>query len=56
MTTSTAASTISKARPAVGGQQPSDQAIEAAIDSATRLLRLPTFRDRYAEIADAAGR
>ena len=38
------------------GRQPSEQAIDAAIDSATRLLRLPTFRDRYGEIADAAGR
>ena len=54
MTTSTAA--ISKPRLSGGGRQPSEQAIDAAIDSATRLLRLPTFRDRYAEIADAAGR
>jgi len=38
------------------GRQPSEQAIDAAIDSATRLLRLPTFRDRYNEFADAAGR
>jgi len=63
MTTSTtpASSTPStspagRTRPRVGGRQPSEQAIDAAIDSATRLLRLPTFRDRYAEIADAAGR
>jgi len=54
MTTSTAA--VSKTRPSGGGRQPSEQAIDAAIDSATRLLRLPTLRDRYAEIADAAGR
>jgi len=54
MTTSTAP--ISKTRPSGGRRQPSEQAIDAAIDSATRLLRLPTFRDRYAEIADAAGR
>jgi DNA replication protein DnaC len=40
----------------VGGRQPSEQAIDAAIDAATRLLRLPTFRDRYAEIAEAAAR
>ncbi len=38
------------------GRQPSEQAIDAAIDSATRLLRLPTIRDRYDEIADSAGR
>ena len=60
MTTSTAppASTLTatKARASMGGRQPSEQAIDAAIDSATRLLRLPTFRDRYGEIADAAGR
>ena len=41
---------------AIPGRQPSDQAVEAAIDGATRLLRLPTFRARYGEIADAAGR
>src|SRR3954462_6768393 len=45
-----------RTRPASPGHQPSDQAVDAAIDAATRLLRLPTFRDRYAEIADAAGR
>src|SRR4051794_765010 len=50
MTTTTASS------PTVTGRQPSEQAIDAAIDSASRLLRLPTMRDRYAEIADAAGR
>lgn len=44
------------ARPSVGGRQPSEQAVDAAIDSATRLLRLPTLRARYGEIADAAGR
>src|SRR3954471_9099639 len=43
-------------RPKTAGRQPSEQAIDAAIDSATRLLRLPTFRDRYAEFADSAGR
>jgi DNA replication protein DnaC len=53
MTTSTASSTTP---PSIGGRQPSEQAIDAAIDSATRLLRLPTFRDRYGEIADAAAR
>ena len=63
MTTSTApastapaTSPVGRTRPKVGGRQPSEQAIDAAIDSATRLLRLPTFRDRYVEIADAAGR
>src|SRR3954471_2301615 len=45
-----------RTRPASPGHQPSDQAVDAAIDSASRLLRLPTMRDRYAEIADAAGR
>ncbi len=43
-------------RPKTTGRQPSEQAIDAAIDSATRLLRLPTFRDRYSEFADSAGR
>ncbi len=52
----TATSTTGRTRPSRGGRQPSEQAIDAAIDSATRLLRLPTFRDRYVEIADAAGR
>ena len=56
MTTSTTAATTTTGRPKSTGRQPSEQAIDAAIDSATRLLRLPTFRDRYAEIADAAGR
>ena len=51
--TTTSANT---ARPKTTGRQPSEQAIDAAIDSATRLLRLPTFRDRYGEIADAASR
>ena len=56
--TSTATTTTapSARRPKSAGRQPSEQAIDAAIDSATRLLRLPTFRDRYGEIADAAGR
>jgi DNA replication protein DnaC len=56
VTTSTTAATTTTGRPKSTGRQPSEQAIDAAIDSATRLLRLPTFRDRYAEIADAAGR
>ncbi len=43
-------------RSKANGRQPSDHAVDAAIDAATRLLRLPTIRDRYAEIADAAGR
>jgi hypothetical protein len=51
--TTTSANT---ARPKTTGRQPSEQAIDAAIDSATRLLRLPTFRDRYGEFADSAGR
>ena len=38
------------------GRQPSDQAVEAAIDAASRLLRLPTLRERYREIAAAAER
>ena len=52
-TTSTTGAT---GRPKSTGRQPSEQAIDAAIDSATRLLRLPTLRERYGEIADAAGR
>ncbi len=56
MTARTSSRPSSNTRPAVGGRQPSEQAIDAAIDSATRLLRLPTFRDRYAEFADSAGR
>jgi len=38
------------------GRQPSDQAVQAAIDAASRLLRLPTLRERYSEIAEAAER
>ncbi len=52
----TGTGTTGRTRASRGGRQPSEQAIDAAIDSATRLLRLPTFRDRYGEIADAAGR
>lgn len=48
------ATTISP--PARAGRQPSDQALEAAIDGASRMLRLPTLRERYGEIADAAER
>ena len=48
--------TAIKTRGSVGGRQPSEQAVDAAIDAATRVLRLPSIRDRYAEIADAAGR
>ena len=33
-----------------------EQAAVAAIDSATRVLRLPTIRDRFEEIAAAAQR
>src|SRR6266568_4159899 len=33
-----------------------EQAADAAIDQACRLLRLPTIRDRFAEFADAAKR
>jgi len=56
--TSTSTSTSTKARSGVkvSGRAPSEQAVDAAIDGASRLLRLPTMRDRYAEIADAAGR
>ena len=54
--TTTSTASANTARPKTTGRQPSEQAIDAAIDSATRLLRLPTFRDRYSEIADSAGR
>ena len=43
MTTSTP-STTTRTRPSVRGRQPSEQAIDAAIDAATGLLRLPTLR------------
>jgi len=56
MTTTTTSTRSATSSPKVTGRQPSEQAIDAAIDSASRLLRLPTLRDRYAEIADAAGR
>src|SRR4051794_9418931 len=57
MTTTSARTTHpDTSAPRVTGRQPSEQAIDAAIDSASRLLRLPTMRDRYAEIAEAAGR
>ena len=56
MTTTTTSTRTATSGPKATGRQPSEQAIDAAIDSASRLLRLPTMRDRYAEIADAAGR
>ena len=57
MTTTSARTTQPSTSPLkVTGRQPSEQAIDAAIDSASRLLRLPTMRDRYAEIAEAATR
>jgi len=52
----TTTNTTSRSGPKDRGRQPSEQAIDAAIDGATRLLRLPTMRDRYTEIAEAAGR
>jgi len=55
-TTTTSATSATPTRPRTTGRQPSEQAIDAAIDSATRLLRLPTLRDRYGEFADSAGR
>ena len=55
-TTAGTSTSTAAGRPKRTGRQPSEQAIDAAIDSATRLLRLPTFRDRYGEFADAAGR
>jgi len=48
--------TSTRRRANVTARRPSEQATDAAIDAASRLLRLPTMRDRYAEIADAAGR
>ena len=49
MTSSTGTTnSASTARPKTS-RQPSEQTIDAAIDSGTRLLRLPTFRDRYGE-------
>ena len=48
--------TTTTGRSKVTGRQPSEQAIDAAIDGATRLLRLPTLRDRYGEFADSASR
>ncbi len=58
MTTATRTSTTTTGKPSRGpaARQPSDQAVEAAIDSASRLLRLPTLRERYGEIADSAHR
>jgi DNA replication protein DnaC len=38
------------------GRAMTDQAAEAAIDSACRLLRLPTVRARFTDLAEAAGR
>ena len=38
------------------GRAMTDQAAEAAIDSACRLLRLPTVRARVADLAESAGR
>ncbi len=55
-TTDTTTTRTTTSPPKMAGRQPSEQAIDAAIDSASRLLRLPTMRDRYAEIAEAAAR
>lgn len=53
MTTTTTTPTA-EAVPRRGGV--TEQAAVAAIDAGTRLLRLPTIRDRYGEIAAAAQR
>jgi hypothetical protein len=49
-------SQTTKSSPRVTGWQPSDQGIDDAIDSASRLVPLATMRDRYGEIADAPPR
>ncbi len=69
MTTSTAAQTIpptaappsaSPAQGAAGGGRGrrgvTEQAADAAVDQACRMLRLPTMRSRFAEIAESAQR
>jgi|KBSMisStaDraftv2_1062788.scaffolds.fasta_scaffold5990346_2 hypothetical protein len=33
-----------------------EQAADASIDTASRMLRLPTIRNQFGDIADAAGR
>ena len=43
-TTTSTPTDAGTARPKTTGRQPSEQAIDAAIDSATRLLRLPSTR------------
>ncbi len=55
-TSETPATTPGSGRAKASGRPPSEQAIDAAVDGATRLLRLPSVRERYAEIADAAVR
>jgi DNA replication protein DnaC len=55
-TTTPTRSPTTRARSTLAAHRPSEQATDAAIDAAARLLRLPTMRDRYAEIADAATR
>jgi len=55
MTTGATTSTPTRTGPPSGPRRPSEQAVDAAIDGAARLLRLPSVRDRYGEIADAPG-
>jgi len=52
MTTSTSSSAAVRA----GRGGVTEQAADAAIDQACRMLRLPTMRTRFAEVADAAQR
>ncbi len=54
--TTTTPTTPKAGRPRATGRQPSEQAVDSAIDGAARLLRLPTVRERHGEFADAAGR
>jgi hypothetical protein len=46
----------STAKPPATRRGVTEQAAVAAIDSGTRVLRLPTIRDRFSEIAAAAER
>jgi len=56
MSTTTKAATSSASAIRAGRAGVTEQAADAAVDQACRMLRLPTMRARFAEVADAAER
>ena len=56
MTTTTTSATSSASAIRAGRAGVTEQAADAAVDQACRMLRLPTMRARFGEVADAAQR